>query len=177
VFGNSSFPTPTPTLPNLNKGILDYQTAWQQAQNRDTLKASIKNDKKQALIALLIQLKNYVEFTANDNVTVLQSSGFDLVKKNNDSVSLGTINTFSVKIGNPGEAISVCNGVKNVKMYVHCYTTYPDTLNSEWNEVITTTREHLFTDLQSATKYVFRIKAIGTHNQLSYSGNQVLVIQ
>lgn len=177
VFGNSYFPTPTPTLPNLNKGILDYQTAWQQAQNRDTLKASVKNDKKQALIGLLIQLKNYVELTANDNVTMLQSSGFDLIKKNNESVALGTINTFSVKTVNPGEVKSSCNGVKNVKMYFHCYTPYPYTLNSEWTELFSTTREFMFTGLQSTIKYVFRIKAIGTNNQTTFSGNQILVVQ
>jgi hypothetical protein len=82
--GNSSFPTPTPTLAAVATAIAALQTAESAALARTKGTATARNDRKAELVALLQQLKGYVQTTADADVensaAIIQSSGFAVKK-------------------------------------------------------------------------------------------------
>src|SRR3569833_4432082 len=86
---NDNFPTPQPTLVVVGGDIADFDTALGNAKDGSKQQTSIKNDKRAALDATLKQLAAYVELVANDDETILLSSGFELVKEPTPAGPLG----------------------------------------------------------------------------------------
>ena len=176
--GNTNFTTPTPTLAVLTAARTAFDTALAAAQTRDVNKIAVKNDKRELLIVLLRQLANYVELISNGNRTIMLSSGFELAKDGNDSVSLGNINNFTVTEGNNiGQVVSKCEGVENCISYLHCYTLDPVSNASIWTELATSTSSYTFEGLESGKKYWFKLKAVGRKNQLNVSNALSRIVQ
>ncbi|HEY1694409.1 MAG TPA: fibronectin type III domain-containing protein [Polyangiaceae bacterium] len=63
--GNPAFPTPVPPLSAISAALTDLQTAEAAALNRATGAAAARNAKRAALVALLQQLRTYVQTVAD----------------------------------------------------------------------------------------------------------------
>ena len=81
---NLQFPTPAPTIAVLSQAIADLQTAETAALARTKGAVITRNEKKVALVALLQQLKGYVQTIADANVengaSIISSAGLAVRK-------------------------------------------------------------------------------------------------
>ena len=77
--GNPSLPNPTPTIAAIGAAIADLQAAQTAALTRAKGTATVRNDKRTALVALLQQLRAYVQATADANqgsgAAIIESAG------------------------------------------------------------------------------------------------------
>lgn len=82
--GNPAFPTPTPTLAEVMAGIAGLQVAQSAAMARTAGTVTARNDKKAALVALLQDLRGYVQKTADadpeNSAAIIQSAGLAVKK-------------------------------------------------------------------------------------------------
>ena len=65
--GNPAFPTPNPTLAAISTAIAELQAAETAALARAPGAVVVRNDKRAALVALLQQLKSYIQANADAN--------------------------------------------------------------------------------------------------------------
>jgi len=77
--GNSAFPTPAPPLATVAAAIADLQIAEAAAAARTKGAVTVRNDKRAALVTLLLQLKSYVQSQADANLengaALIESAG------------------------------------------------------------------------------------------------------
>jgi hypothetical protein len=77
--GNPSFPSPTPPLARVTAAIDDLRAAETAALSRIKGAAAARNEKRTALVALLQQLRSYIQATADAGATngasIIQSAG------------------------------------------------------------------------------------------------------
>lgn len=77
--GNSTFPTPAPTLAALQQAATDLTSAELLAKTRAKGTVSARNDKRFVLVHLLQQLRGYVQGVADSNretgATTIESAG------------------------------------------------------------------------------------------------------
>jgi hypothetical protein len=82
--GNTSLPTPAPTLAALTAAITALQTAESAAIARTKGAVTARNDKQAALVALLQELKAYIQKTADANAenssAIIQGAGVAVKK-------------------------------------------------------------------------------------------------
>jgi hypothetical protein len=82
---NPSFPTPTPTVAVLAAAVNDLHNAETTALSRAKGSATVRNDKRTALVALLQQLDGYVQSVADatpeTGAAIIESAGLT-VRKN-----------------------------------------------------------------------------------------------
>ena len=82
--GNGSFPTPSPTLAAVSAAINDLQTAETAALARTKGAVATRNEKRVALVALLEQLRSYIQSTADATIkngaSIIQSAGITVRK-------------------------------------------------------------------------------------------------
>lgn len=78
--GNTSYPSPAPTLLVIKTALDDFSTACANAADGGVTLTAIKNDKRAVLAALLRKLTGYVQLTCNGDLTVLLTSGFPIQK-------------------------------------------------------------------------------------------------
>jgi hypothetical protein len=82
--GNPSFTTPAPTLASITTAITALQTAESAAIARTKGAVTARNDKKTALVALLQELKAYIQKTGDadtdNSAAVIQSAGVSVRK-------------------------------------------------------------------------------------------------
>jgi hypothetical protein len=83
--GNPYFPTPTPNLALIATAIGTLQTSEAAAVSRIKGAASARNQKRKELVALLEQLRTYVQTVADadeaNGPAIIESAGFSLRKK------------------------------------------------------------------------------------------------
>jgi hypothetical protein len=120
---NANFPTPVPALSALSAALTALQSAESQALSR--LKGAVvaRNDKKAALVALLQQLRNYIQTAADANpetsAAVIQSAGLPVKK-----VPVHKPRTFEAKQGAVSGSVEVTAAtVARRASYVWGYST------------------------------------------------------
>lgn len=167
--GNSYFPTPTPTLLVLQAAITAFVLALTAAGKGDHSAIADKNVKKATLVDLLEQLANYVNFTANGNLTALLTTGMEVVKQPSHR-QLEVPQNISVKYGNnPGDMQIIVGTAIGARSFMFQYTTHPVTGESVWTSAAGTNKKHMFTSLTPGVKYWFRVVAFGSKSQQSTS--------
>jgi hypothetical protein len=175
---NANFPTPDPTLSDVNAAITDYSNALSGAKTRDKTQVAVKNIKRKALISLLKDLASYVNFTAKGDKSIIMSSGFDAGKEGISASTVTSPTNFKITPGmNAGQATTSIRGVKAARTYVHQCTPDPITDASVWQNKFVTTRSYTFDGLASGKKYWFRVGVIGSGGQVLYSDPLSLIIQ
>jgi hypothetical protein len=171
---NAFFPTPVPTLVVLQTAITDYSEALSAAKDGGKTNIAVKNARKEELIALLIQLGNYVMLTANGNDEMLGTSGFPVSKTKEPSPPLVKPEIIKMEDGlNSGELQVTISSVAGARNYVYQYTQDPLTLTSQWTSSNTTLTKMLFTDLEPGKKYWSRAIVYGIKEQQVF-GDPVL---
>lgn len=84
--GNTSFPTPSPTLPVVKTAVDDLEVKAQAALNGGKVEYAARRAAEATVLSLTRQLGNYVESTANGDLETLISSGFEAVRAPSPSV-------------------------------------------------------------------------------------------
>jgi hypothetical protein len=81
---NPAFPTPTPTVVALTAAVTDLHTAETAALSRAKGAATVRNDKRTALVSLLQQLGGYVQSVADatpeNGAAIIESAGLTVRK-------------------------------------------------------------------------------------------------
>jgi hypothetical protein len=166
--GNANFPKPVPTIAVVAAALKKFADALAATVNRDQVKIYLKDEAREELENALIDLGNYINYTAAGDPAILATSGYPLGKPRNGKRTLGTIQNFSVQPGkNPGEMIASVDGVDNVKSYAVLWGPAPIT-GDKWRHMpgdATT----VVSGLLSGVQYSFQVCAHGAHGQVAYS--------
>jgi hypothetical protein len=172
---NTGFPNPPAVLADIKKLLPEYQEAVANAIGRETVKVSIKKDKKAQLVALLTELASYVTLTCNGDRTMLLSSGF-AVSGEKVEQPMPVIQKLEVELGPPGIVTTRVKRVAGARAYMHQYTTEAPTSETVWISEGNTQAYHTFGGMKSGVKYWFRVVALGD-GQTVYSPVEQRIVQ
>lgn len=167
--GNTSLPDPVPSLGTLEDAIESYNTALTAAMKLGTDNVAIKNAARLDLENVLKELGRWVTFTANGNVTILLSSGYDL-NKMPEPVYLTAPTVITISNGiNSGCLVARTPRIPGATGYVHQITDILPTNDTVWTSTTTTTSRFEHTELEPGKQYWVRIAATGSKQQIAYS--------
>lgn len=169
MLGNNHFSTTIPVITEVENAVTSYKNALTAAQTRGKNEVAVKNQSRIALTKVLKQLANSVMATANGDLIMLVSSGFDL-SRNGESLQLAKPGSIQLSDGkNSGELVVKVPGVKGARTYNFQYTPDPLTGSSEWKQELSTSCRHTIKNLDSAKRYWCRVAVIGAFGQIVYS--------
>ena len=170
ITGNANFPTPLPTLSAIQAALDNFGEALIAAASGNRVSVALKNQYRRELVALMRQLGNYINTVSDGNVAMLASSGFAL-SKFPEPRHLATPGTPVVKQGqNEGAMLMGIAAVKGATSYLHQVTPDPITKSTNWESVPSSRTKFEFTNLEQGQKYWFRVVAVGSNDQVAYSG-------
>ena len=159
------FPTPTPTLIELNNAIGNYSEAMQLARGRDKVQVVMKNLSKQNLLLLLSQLTDYVNLTAQGAEDLLAKSGLYLNRVPEPVTMDAPGYVVLTDGGESGELTFRFRRVRGASSYLYQYTSDASLANESWVSIPATTTSYTFTGLASGTTYYCRVVAVGSYQQ------------
>lgn len=175
---NEDFPTPPSALEELKKVLPEFHQALANAQSRDRLMVSIKDDLKEVVLGLLQELADYVTETCKGDRTKMLSSGFDVNSVNGNSNKLPpAIEKLEVELGPSGEAITRVRHITNAIAFVHQFTTEPPNFHTRWFGEGSSQNTYTFRGLDSGKRHWFRVVAIGYYGKRGYSPVICKIIQ
>ena len=168
---NLYFPTPIPTLADLQAALTNYNSALVNAADLGRVNVAEKNKARKVLELLLTQLGMYVMYIANGDAAILTSSGYTLSKTpepqyiTNPGVVIITNGITS------GQLVSSVKAVKGGKSYLHQVTEDPITQSSVWDSTASSRSSYTFQNLEAGKKYWIRVAVVGSGEQIAYSAN------
>lgn len=165
---NPAFTNPPQALAELEKEGPEFRELLRKARNRDKEWVAVKNTKKTKVLALLVEVAEYVIATCKGDRGLILSSGFNATDEQKGSVK-PFIGSLEVELGTQGEAILHAKNPKGAVSYMHQYATELPSPNTVWYSEGSTTGDHAFTGLFSDKRYWFRVVAIGRKGQKAYS--------
>ena len=174
---NEHFPNPPAALAKLKKILPEYRMSLANALTRDKVMVAIKNNKKEIVINLLQELVDYVTEISNGDKIIMLSSGFDISEDKSDKGVLAKIEILEVEIDLPGEAITKVRNARGARAYIHQYTTEPPTPRTIWVSEGCGLSKYTFRGLASDKRHWFRVVAIGSGMQRTFSPVVSKVIQ
>ena len=89
LMGNTNFQNPIPTLAVITLAINDLEGAWNAAADGGKVKTATIHDKEDVLLAKMSALAIFVEATAANDVSKVNSSGFDVKHAGGNFVAEG----------------------------------------------------------------------------------------
>jgi hypothetical protein len=164
--GNLNFPTPQPSLATVGTGITEFEDAMSASAEGGITETIIKNQKREALIALLKQLANYITLVAGDDESKLSSSGFFLSKEPGPIGPLPKPEDFKVRPAEKGQLKISVKPIYGARLY---RLEYRLTTEPVWMQLDSTSSKILLTDLESGKEYVCRILPCGASEVRTYS--------
>jgi hypothetical protein len=163
--GNSFYPIPKVPLATLQAALDTYTASLAKAEKGSNQDKAQKNADKATLLGLLREQCDYVNETAQGNLTALAGCGYDLSKDPQPSI-LGTADP-KLANGVSGQLISSTPAVNGAIAYKHLYTADPSA--PLWSEVLSSMANIKIDDLVPGTLIYGRIIAIGTKGQVTIS--------
>jgi len=164
--GNSFFPTPTPSLALVQTAIDAYAAALALAVEGGKANVAVKKARRKELMAILVQLGNYVILTANSNEEALASSGYPLPKPRTPLPPISKPQIIKLEDGmNSGEQQITIGAVNGARTFVYQYTPDPMPASPVWTGQNSTLTKVLFSGLEPGKKYWFRPIAYGRDEQ------------
>jgi len=163
---NAQFPNAGPLLELIEKALEEYAAALSAAGGRDRVLASIKDDKKAILQALLRELAYYVNQTAKGDKSLLLASGFEINADKTASQKMSP--SLLVELSIAGQVTTRISRVPGAKVYVHQYTPDPLTPQSVWISETSLKPQHTFNGFESAAKIWVRIIVINKKGESIY---------
>jgi hypothetical protein len=163
---NPAFPDPTVDLKTVEIAVDDLKTAA----------TAEKNNKQEALIAILRRLKHYVQDNCRNDLAILLSSGFQSVATTRVRAPLAIPSILSVNPGSSCELVLKANRIANAKCYeVQSVAMGADGGPGPWQAagLFTSTRSMKIAGLVSGTTYLFQVRAIGGSTGYSDWSNTV----
>ncbi len=167
---NPNFPTPTPTISELQTAVDAFAQALSAAQKGSTYNKAFKNQKKSEMIDLFHGLGNYVLFMANGDALVAQSSKFSIAKPPSPAPGVTAAANQQLDDGeNSGELLFTFDRIPGARSYVYQYASDPLTDNTIWQSQTGTVKKVSFSNLDVNKRYWCRVIAIGINGQGVYS--------
>jgi hypothetical protein len=166
--GNSFFPSPIPTLAQVQEAIDLYDAKLLAATGLGKVNVAEKNQAREILEQLLYKLGLWVMFMADGVEAVLVSSGYTLVKEPQPRTldKPGDV-TLTYDITSGTLISSIPKG--NASSFIHEITDAPPTENTVWKSYPTSTSQFTFTGLIPGQQYWVRVAVVGSRKQIAYS--------
>ncbi|MEN9571820.1 MAG: hypothetical protein RL172_3051 [Bacteroidota bacterium] len=170
ITGNPAYPDATAMLTELQSINNSYAQALVVAAGLGRNNIAEKNQLRQQLQDVLYRLGSYVLFAANNNTTVLISSGYTLTK-DREPTHLASPGLIYVANGNSSGELEVglqqrTPGASSY-LFQTCYE--PPTDDTVWISTPSSRIKHTFTNLQPAKQYWFRVVVAGRDGQMAFS--------
>ncbi len=167
---NVHFPTPSPSLLEMEEILNAYSEALTHCKTRDSVKISLKNERKALLAEKLHMWSYYVLLTSNGSESKARSSGFTIVPVPGTRPPLEKPSSLVITNGiNHGEIICTGKRVVGAASYIYEYATLEGMTTDAWNRIASTKTKQKINNLTRGVLYYCRMGAIGTNNQLVYS--------
>ncbi|MBD0373266.1 MAG: fibronectin type III domain-containing protein [Pyrinomonadaceae bacterium] len=171
--GNPNFPSPQPTLAQVNSSIDELEEAHATAQAaRQAAKASTTalNNKEEAFDRTLSQLAGHVESISGDDEQKIQSAGMDVRSTPTPVGELPAPETLNATQGDQeGEIDLAWDKVTGARSYVIERSADPPTATSWSHAAVSTKSQVTIGGLTTGTKYWFRVAAVGPQGQSGWS--------
>lgn len=173
--GNPSFPAPVPSIAEVAAAVADLETAEVETGLRTRGAATVRNEKRAVVVALLTRLKAYVQGVADGDVdgapAIIEGAGMNVKRK----VS-ATKPPFEVKTGRvSGSVRLVARAAGDRAAYEWAWSTDAGTT---WHVAPTTTQASTeLAGLPVATTCSFRYRVLTLAGQGDWSNPTLLVIR
>jgi len=164
VTGNASYPTPPVTMPALQAALTAFTTAMAAQAQGGTAATADKNNKRDALVALLRQLAGYVQQNCNNNLATLLTSGFEAVSSSRAQSALEAPDILNIDNGNSGQLLVKVTATANSKCYEGRYALIgPGGVTGPWQSagLFTNSRSMPVNGLSPGSMYNFQFRAVG----------------
>jgi hypothetical protein len=164
LYGNAAYPTPPVTEIVLQAALTAFSIAIPTAAQGGPVDTADKNNKRDALIALLRQLAGYVQENHHNDLATLLSSGFEAVSTNNASSPLPAPTIRDILNGNSGQLILRVTAIANAKIYEARYAAIgAGGAPGPWQNggLFSNSRSMPINGLTPGTMYTFQVRAIG----------------
>lgn len=166
---NEHFPDPDMLIIELQEIGKQFFQAVTDAKSRDLEKIAYKNNLRVLAIKKLKQVGEFVLTHAAGRELPLITSGFTLIKWE-DEIILKSPEDFKIMPGrNPGEMILKVRRVKGARSYLYQWTPAPLTKESIWESIADTRCKKVISKLPLGVNYLFRMAAVGSRNQIIYT--------
>jgi hypothetical protein len=162
------FASPVPPLPDLQAAIATYSADLIAAASLGRVNVATKNQSRDVLIEVLVQLGRYVTYIAAGDENILILSGYTLAKEPQPR-HLENPGTVTLSNGNTTGAMISFVKRGNANSYLH---EIADTLPADsttWTKFPSINSQFTFTSLTPGKQYWVRVAAIGYRNQVAYS--------
>ena len=168
--GNVNFPSPLPTLADLQTVITAYSNALGKAVDGTRQDTALKNQARAALEDLLRNLGMYVQMNSHNDPAIMLSSGFDISKTPAPVGVLPKPDGFGITVNESKGSMDVyLNAINGAKSYQYEFTETPVTPTNIWHVQTDTSTYITITNLQSGKEYAFRVCGIGSDPARVYS--------
>ncbi|MBI3879313.1 MAG: fibronectin type III domain-containing protein [Verrucomicrobia bacterium] len=117
LYGKPAFPTPPVTKVALQAGLTAFTDAIAGQAQGGTAATADKNNKRDALVALLRQLAAYVQDKSGGDLATLLGSGFEAVSTSRAKQPLPKPQIAEINNGNSGQLLVKVKPVPNAKCY------------------------------------------------------------
>lgn len=158
--GNASYPTPDPTLADL-QNELDLLNTLQKKALKGSVEDTLKRDKQYAKVKKMVtKLGAYVEWKSDGDPVIIASSGFENKKVRTPGGALAAPAALSAKSTVSTKADLKFNKVVGRRIYVIQMST--NIASNAWTEAGKTTKtKFTVPNLVSGRQYWFRVCASG----------------
>jgi hypothetical protein len=167
--GNISFPNPNPAVADYETLIASFEDAILTATTGNKLAVAQRNTLQNEVLLKTKALGQYVNSIAEGKLDMLTSSGFTLGKLPEPRIIGNPTNLQVVQGTNPGSLLSKVPAVAGAITYIHQFAQHPLTENSVWTSATSSRSRYEFEDLEQGKMYWFRVIAIGSNDQKTYS--------
>jgi hypothetical protein len=176
ITNNPAYPAPTVDLKTVETAVDDLNAALAAQAIGGVAATAEKNNKQQALIALLRRLKHTVQDNCQNDLAVLLSSGFQAVATTRVRAPLATPSILCVNPGSSRELVLKANRIVNAKCYeVRSAAMGADGCPGPWQAMglFTSSRSMKIAGLVPGTNYSFQVRGVGGSTGYSDWSNTV----
>ena len=162
-----------PYYDDLQNATIAFEEAMEKAKNGDRVEIAKRNNTRNTLIDVLLQIKSFLEMNFASDYVALVSSGYDLRK---ESTPIGELPApISMQLTSDQEGCILVNvkAVKGAKMYVYEY----GLANEEATQLIVNSKSTFkITGLLTASIYRVRAAAVGTGTTRNFIQYKTVVV-
>jgi hypothetical protein len=161
---NAAFPAPTVDLKAVQSAAESLNEALSAQAHGGPAATAEKNNRREALVALLRKVKHYVEDNCGNDLAVLLSSGFQAAASTRNRSPLASPAILSVDFGNSTELMLKVTPIERAKCYeVRSAAMGAGNAPGPWQPagLFTNSRSMTIPGLVPGTTYMFLVRAIG----------------
>jgi hypothetical protein len=173
---NPAFPAPTVDLKAVQAAADDLNAALAAQTHGGSAATAEKNNKQEALIALLHKLKHYVEENCGNDLAVALSGGFPTAASTRMRSPLANPSILNVRLSNSGELVVKVTPITRAKCYeVRQAAVSAGNTPGPWQAVglFADSRLMPINGLTPEMTYIFQVRAVGGSTGCSDWSNPV----